>query len=171
MRALLVLPLLSLGGCTTSTDAACEAPGTQVAVARSAGCLTIDEDRLLLVRTSDGWAIPGGSVESGESSDVAAVRETLEESGVGVVAGPAACAVPSKGFVAHVCVATGDTTPHPDGLEVSEARWFDADALRALPARDLRYPGQVAAYLAAIEGAVNARKALQSGAPAPTPPE
>lgn len=171
MRTLLALTALSLGGCFSSSATPCEPPGTQIAAPRAAGCLTIDEDKLLMVRTAEGWAIPGGHVESGETSDVTAVRETLEEAGVGVVAGPPACAVPSKGFVAHVCVATGDTTPHPDGSEASDARWFSAEEIKQIPATDLRFPDQMPAYVAAIEGAIAARKALQSGAPPPAPPE
>jgi len=52
-------------------------PSANVAVANDAG-------EVLLVRRSDNdnWALPGGAVDLGESLAQAAVRETLEESGV-----------------------------------------------------------------------------------------
>jgi ADP-ribose pyrophosphatase YjhB (NUDIX family) len=52
-------------------------PSVNVAVANDAG-------EILLIRRSDNdnWAIPGGAVDLGESLSQAAVRETLEESGI-----------------------------------------------------------------------------------------
>ena len=44
-------------------------------------------DRIVLVRRKhppDGWAIPGGFVEAGETVESAAVREALEETGLRV---------------------------------------------------------------------------------------
>ncbi|WP_042369543.1 NUDIX domain-containing protein [Streptacidiphilus neutrinimicus] len=43
-----------------------------------------DQERLLMIRRSDNgnWAVPGGAVDLGESVPEAAVRETLEETGV-----------------------------------------------------------------------------------------
>jgi ADP-ribose pyrophosphatase YjhB (NUDIX family) len=42
------------------------------------------EDSILLIRRTDNgnWAVPGGAVDLGESVAQAAVRETLEESGI-----------------------------------------------------------------------------------------
>ena len=52
-------------------------PSVNVAVTNDAG-------EVLLVRRSDNdnWALPGGAVDLGESLTQAAVRETLEESGI-----------------------------------------------------------------------------------------
>jgi ADP-ribose pyrophosphatase YjhB (NUDIX family) len=52
-------------------------PSVNVAVANGAG-------EILLIRRSDNdnWALPGGAVDLGESLSQAAVRETLEESGI-----------------------------------------------------------------------------------------
>jgi len=52
-------------------------PSVNVAVTNDAG-------ELLLIRRSDNdnWAMPGGAVDLGESLTQAAVRETLEESGI-----------------------------------------------------------------------------------------
>lgn len=52
-------------------------PSVNVAVTNDAG-------EVLLIRRSDNdnWALPGGAVDLGESLTQAAVRETLEESGI-----------------------------------------------------------------------------------------
>ncbi|QLD84827.1 NUDIX hydrolase [Natronomonas halophila] len=49
-----------------------------------AGCLAIDDGRILLVREGDAWLVPGGRVESDESPVAAARREVLEETGIEV---------------------------------------------------------------------------------------
>lgn len=44
-------------------------------------------DRIVLVRRRnppEGWAIPGGFIEAGETAESAAVREALEETGLAV---------------------------------------------------------------------------------------
>lgn len=43
-----------------------------------------DEESVLMIRRTDNgnWAVPGGTVDLGESVAQAAVRETLEESGI-----------------------------------------------------------------------------------------
>jgi ADP-ribose pyrophosphatase YjhB (NUDIX family) len=43
-----------------------------------------DADDILLIRRSDNdnWAVPGGAIDLGESVAQAAIRETLEESGI-----------------------------------------------------------------------------------------
>jgi ADP-ribose pyrophosphatase YjhB (NUDIX family) len=52
-------------------------PSVNVVVANDAG------DILLIRRTDNGnWALPGGAIDLGESVTQAAVRETLEESGI-----------------------------------------------------------------------------------------
>jgi 8-oxo-dGTP pyrophosphatase MutT (NUDIX family) len=52
-------------------------PSVNVVVVNDAG-------EILLIRRSDNdnWAIPGGSIDLGESVAQAAIRETLEESGI-----------------------------------------------------------------------------------------
>ena len=46
--------------------------------------VTNDDGQILLIKRSDNdnWAIPGGAIDLGESMVQAAVRETLEETGV-----------------------------------------------------------------------------------------
>ncbi len=58
---------------------------------RTAYAVAFDGDRFLMVRNPKrgGWEMPGGHVEPGETSEQAAVREFMEESGyrIEVVAG------------------------------------------------------------------------------------
>jgi ADP-ribose pyrophosphatase YjhB (NUDIX family) len=42
------------------------------------------DDRILLVKEPDGWSVPGGWADVGESPSETAARETLEESGYSV---------------------------------------------------------------------------------------
>ncbi|GGK69928.1 NUDIX hydrolase [Planomonospora parontospora subsp. parontospora] len=46
--------------------------------------VTNDADEILMIRRSDNdnWAVPGGAIDLGESLPEAAIRETLEETGV-----------------------------------------------------------------------------------------
>ena len=48
------------------------------------GALVVDDGRILLVRESDTWLLPGGRLEPGESPEAGAVREVREETGVDV---------------------------------------------------------------------------------------
>jgi 8-oxo-dGTP pyrophosphatase MutT (NUDIX family) len=53
----------------------------------AAACIRDGEERILLVRRSDGenlWGFPGGAIEPGERADEAAARETREEIGLAV---------------------------------------------------------------------------------------
>jgi NAD+ diphosphatase len=104
--------------------------------------VTDDDDRALLGRRAD-WA-PGwystlaGFVEAGESAEMAVVREMLEEAGVLVdlerldYLGSQPWPFPSSlmlGYRARVSSASGES--RPDGVEISELRWFTRDELLA----------------------------------------
>jgi 8-oxo-dGTP diphosphatase len=97
------------------------------------GCIVIRNGQLLLVRNQRGfWSTPGGHLDFGESPDVCAARETLEETGVSVT---------NVEFVAitndvladvgkhYVTVwmrgdADGVSTQIGDTAEIIELRWF-----------------------------------------------
>jgi ADP-ribose pyrophosphatase YjhB (NUDIX family) len=106
-----------------------------------------DQGRLLLVRhagSQDGWAVPGGAVDLGESPAHAAVREIREETGLEIsrlrlldVLGGADFEVlyPNGDRVAYVTavyqagIAGGSPVPDPE--EISELGWFAPAELAA----------------------------------------
>lgn len=106
-----------------------------------------DHARLLLVRHTsnrDGWAVPGGAVDIGESPAQAAVREIREETGLQIsqlrlldVLGGSDYEVtyPNGDWVAYVTAVyqagIADGIPVPDQEEISELDWFARALLRA----------------------------------------
>ena len=112
-----------------------------------AGAIVRDGDgRLLLIRRGQEpgrglWSLPGGRCEPGEDAAAAAVRETYEETGLVVTAGPLVGRVerPGPGGVTYViddlaCTVTGGTLRAGD--DADEARWVDAGELATLPVTD-----------------------------------
>jgi 8-oxo-dGTP pyrophosphatase MutT (NUDIX family) len=105
--------------------------------------------RLLLVRRWDSgaWELPGGRVEVGESMLDAAVRETVEESGVlvritgvvGLFTDPAHVVVSATGeevrqqFVVCLHAWAVGGSPVPDLHETIDAAWFDPADVAELP--------------------------------------
>lgn len=94
-------------------------------------------DRIVLVRRKhppEGWAIPGGFVEAGETVEAAAVREALEETGLavtlvlllGVYSDPARD--PRFHTVSTVYVGRADGDPS-GGDDAAEARLFAEEEL------------------------------------------
>lgn len=103
-----------------------------------------DERGVLLCRRridpgSGQWSFPAGYVNRGEVLEEAAVREVLEELGVGVRLGGIVGVYSERGEPVVLVVYTGAIEagePHPDGHEVSEVRYFAFDALP----HDLAFP-------------------------------
>ncbi len=94
-------------------------------------------DRIVLVRRKnppEGWAIPGGFVEAGESVETAAVREALEETGLevtlslllGVYSDPSRD--PRFHTVSTVYVGRAEGSP-AGGDDAAEARLFSEEDL------------------------------------------
>lgn len=103
--------------------------------------ILVREGEVLLVRHSymPGWYLPGGGVKRGESFEVAARREALEEAGTeirsmrlhGVYLNV------SERKADHICIFVAvefDERPIVTA-EILEARWFPLDALPAATAR------------------------------------
>ncbi|MFI5492077.1 NUDIX domain-containing protein [Actinoplanes sp. NPDC051859] len=115
--------------------------GHELILLPAVSVLVLDEQaRLLLVRHAgqrDGWAVPGGAVEVGESPAQAAVREIREETGLQInrlrlrdtLGGPDyEVTYPNGDRVAYVTtvyeagISAG--TPVPDQEEITELDWF-----------------------------------------------
>ena len=136
--------------CLSGADKACMPANGLPADATASGCFVVSDQRLLLVRTSGGWSIPGGGIDDGESAAQAAQRETQEEAGVAVRARAPRCVVPSNRFVAFDCIPVGTVDPHPDRIETREARMMSLAEIDALPDSAWRFPGQHLAYRRAL---------------------
>ncbi len=96
-------------------------------------------DRIVLVRRKNpppGWAIPGGFVDYGEKAEDAAVRESLEETGLavtlvtllGVYSDPARD--PRRHTISTVYIGAAQGTPSGRD-DAAEARLFAEDGLPA----------------------------------------
>lgn len=109
------------------------------------------DGKLLLIRNSyrRGWTLPGGGVESGETSIDAARRELGEELGLTVAIGGVPIVVTGawegRPETVDIFDLTLSTEPslHVDDREVIEARFVDPAALPSL-----RLTGPAAAYAA-----------------------
>ncbi|WP_045741150.1 NUDIX domain-containing protein [Actinoplanes rectilineatus] len=123
--------------------------GHELILLPSVSVLVRDGDgRLMLVRHTgkqDGWAVPGGAVDLGESPAQAAVREIREETGLRIhrlrlldVLGGADYEVTyangdRAAYVTAVFeAAVAGGTPAPDREEISELRWFAPQRLPAI---------------------------------------
>lgn len=113
------------------------------------------EGRLLLVRnaTSDGWGLPAGGIEPGESPIAAAKRELFEETGL---VGPELALVAGVGGAAYrhtypngdrveyaTFVFVGTTSGRPrvqDQTEIAEAAYFSRDEA---PRLEMPYPEEL----------------------------
>jgi 8-oxo-dGTP diphosphatase len=102
------------------------------------GCIAIWEGQILLVRSRNGcWSTPGGHLDFGESPGDAAIRETLEETGVQVhnvefvaitndmisSTGKHYVTIWLRADVADPAISIRDTN------EIVEARWFEPNDL------------------------------------------
>lgn len=112
------------------------------------GAIVRREDTVLLVRRAKPpnealWAIPGGSVELGESLQAAAEREILEETGITIRAGRPVYTFDvidrdPDGRVRYHYVITDLLAEYVRGEPVAgddalEARWVSASELDSLP--------------------------------------
>jgi NAD+ diphosphatase len=114
--------------------------------------VTDDDDRALLGRRADwaeGWySTLAGFVEAGESAEMAVLREIAEEAGVTIdltrldYLGSQPWPFPSSLMLGYRArLAAGSGAARPDGVEISELRWFTrAELLAAATEGSVRIP-------------------------------
>lgn len=134
--------LLSLSGCRTA-PACPESTEQIVAKSAHAGCLLIDNKKVLLIKQWNGvWALPGGTHEAGEAPKCTALRETWEETGLAVEVLNLA-KIGAGGFQLFHCRpragATDSTRPFTP--EVRDVQWLDRAQLN--DGRPFRFPDQL----------------------------
>jgi NAD+ diphosphatase len=115
--------------------------------------LVDDEGNALLGRQTrwpeGAFSTLAGFVEPGESAESAVVREISEEVGLRPTAatyiGSQPWPFPASLMLGyHATVAGVRPEPHPDGVEIAEARWISRDELPALcESREVRLPGRL----------------------------
>lgn len=93
--------------------------------------------RLLLVLRANEpsrglWSLPGGRIEPGESAPEAAAREVREETGLDVAVGDLLCRADLGPYVVDDFAATVVGGTLVAGDDALDARWCDADEVRAL---------------------------------------
>jgi ADP-ribose pyrophosphatase YjhB (NUDIX family) len=102
------------------------------------GAVVLQGRRMLFVRQAQGqtlagkWSIPWGIVDENEPPEAAAVRETLEESGVQVeiagLLGIQNLPIPGWLGIIFLCRPTGGR-PAPDGIETDQVAYFSSAEL------------------------------------------
>lgn len=91
----------------------------------------VSGSRVLMVRNTDTWSLPGGRRTDGETLAEAAVRETKEEAGIIVEAGPVVHVSERIDAVVHDVFTVFRAEPLAGGVsvsrhdhDVSEAAWM-----------------------------------------------
>ena len=132
---------LELAGCGVAAAPPCPAELDQTTQAPSAGCMALQQGKLLVVQNRTGrLSPPGGSAESGESAQCTAFRETWEETGLHLQPSEL-LAVFDTGFHLYHC------RHHPESGELDPPQRFEvSDAFYLAPADfndwEWRFPGQ-----------------------------
>jgi 8-oxo-dGTP diphosphatase len=125
-------------------------------------CALADGDHLLFLRQPhrDGWSLPGGLLDRGESAQQAVVREVREETGLDVEVGlPLTTQVNSSVRRVDVIyrITVGSRPAVRPGGEAREARWLrpeDVLAAADAPTREILALLQAAATPSAYDGRV-----------------
>ncbi len=102
---------------------------------RAAGCIVSDDSgNLLLIRRNGRYDLPKGKVEPGETLRQAAIRETLEETGIQVVSCPdAAASLSTFGFQLSTPIKTYHIYNLYGGWHLKQTSWFAARAAGVRP--------------------------------------
>ncbi len=143
-----------LAGCGVQASPPCPEARMAQSYAPSAGCLALQDGKLLVVQDRRGkLSPPGGSAQDGESAQCTAFRETWEETGL-VLEPAELLAVFETGFHLYFCehhVASGEIDP-PERFEVRDAFYLAPNDFEQW---EWRFPGQEQALKSLTETALN----------------
>jgi 8-oxo-dGTP pyrophosphatase MutT (NUDIX family) len=145
LRAKIIKKVESCKSATLVTDdpeATFEALCKEFKVVRAAGgVVTNDKGEFLMINLRNRWDLPKGHIEAGESSDSAALREVIEETGIEAeVVGTKPIATTWHAYNIYGpwelkstdwwrMRSTSDVTPTPQCEEgITEVRWMDSEA-------------------------------------------
>lgn len=146
---------LALAGCGVAAEPPCPPELDQTMQAPSAGCMALQQGKLLVVENRKGrLSPPGGSAESGESAQCTAFRETWEETGLRLQP-TELLAVFDTGFHLYHCrhhEGSGEIDP-PQRFEVRDAFYLAPDDFNDW---EWRFPGQEEALRVLAEQAATA---------------
>jgi 8-oxo-dGTP diphosphatase len=138
--ALTIFISILLCACSYQDAPPCRFSG-QPAIAPSAGCFSVIDQRLLVVQNLAGdISPPGGSSNRGETAQCTAVRETWEETGLTLKVGPK-LATFTTGFHLYQCqrdADSGEIGP-PQRLEIRQAFYLHVNEFDQW---EWRYPEQ-----------------------------
>ena len=150
MRGLLIVCSVWLwASCSQAPECAYQGSDT---VSANAGCLVVQDGKLLIIEGRDGlFQLPGGGSDKSEPAYCTAERETWEETGIEVTANRLVTTF-ENGFRLHACTAVDrqalGSVDRPWRLEVKAVHWLlDAE----FDGKSWRFPDQVEfmrAYLA-----------------------
>lgn len=123
----------------------------------STGVVVVDDGKVLLMWRHRfttgvwGWEIPAGRCEAGETAEMAAVRETEEETGYRVSVEPLVTMNPMNGissYTAHIFVG-GEPVRigEPDPAEAARVEWVPLDEIPGLIRKGLIPCGMTLAAL------------------------
>lgn len=100
---------------------------------RAAGCIVSDgEGNMLLICRNGRWDLPKGKVEPGETLAQAALRETLEESGIECTIAPGSR--PIKTYHVFKWGMRARRADFPKGWHLKQTSWFGACCTSLRPA-------------------------------------
>lgn len=145
LRAKIIKKVESCKSATIVTDdpeATFEALCEEFKVVRAAGgVVTNDKGELLMINLRNRWDLPKGHIEAGESSDSAALREVIEETGIEAkIVGTKPLATTWHAYNIYGpwelkstdwwrMRTTSDVTPTPQCEEgITEVRWMGSEA-------------------------------------------